>query len=93
MIRTLLAAAACLLAPPALAHDHAAAYTYADFEVSVPHIDLDACPDGLAEGDVFCRVTMNHDALHVYVFATEDDQPFVAVHTFFEDDFDLMLKR
>ncbi|MGY6704435.1 hypothetical protein [Roseinatronobacter sp.] len=41
-----------MLALPVSAHDHAP-FTYADFEVSVPHIDLDDCPVGLAEGDVF----------------------------------------
>ncbi len=88
----LAAAAACLFALPAFAQD-LATYTYADFEASVPHIDLEACPDGIAEGDVFCRVTMNNDALHVYVFASSADQPFVAVHTYHNDEFQLVLDR
>ncbi len=81
-------AAALLLAAPALAHDHAA-FSYTDFEVSIPHIDLETCPEGLAEGDVFCRITMNGDALHIFVFEEEGDRNFVSVHTYYEDEFQL----
>lgn len=79
---------ALLLAPATLA---AEPYSYADFEASVPHIDLQTCPDGLAEGlsDAFCRVTMNNDALHIYVFEAGGIQEFVAVHSFYEDEFTL----
>jgi hypothetical protein len=92
MFRPLLIAAAALIALPAAAHDHAA-YTYADFEASVPHIDLDTCPEGLAEGDVFCRITMNNDALHIYVFESDGDMSFVSVHSYFEDEFELVFER
>jgi len=77
---------ALLLVPAPLA---AGSYTYADFEASVPHIDLETCPEGLAEGDVFCRVSMNNDALHVYVFESGGMQEFVALHSFHEDEFTL----
>lgn len=90
MIRHLLiVTATAMLALPASAQDHAA-FTYADFEVSVPHIDLDDCPAGLAEGDVFCRITMNNDALHIYVFEGGGDQNFVLVHTRYEEEFQLL---
>lgn len=81
---------ALLLAPAALA---AEPFTYADFEASVPHIDLATCPDGAADGqgDVFCRVTMTNDALHVYVFESAGTQAFVAVQTYYEDQFMLRL--
>lgn len=88
----IIATVTVLLALPASAHDHAA-YTYADFEASVPHIDLDDCPAGLAAGDVFCRITMNNDALHIYVFEAEGDQHFVSVHTYHEDEFELVFGR
>lgn len=84
--------AAALISLPAAAHDHAA-FTYADFEAAVPHIDMDECPAGLAEGDVFCRISMNNDALHIFVFEAEGDQHFVAVHTFYEDEFALSFSR
>ena len=68
-------------------------YSYADFEASVPHIDLDACPEGLAEGDVFCRVTLNNDALHIHVFEVTGEQLFIAVHSYYEDEFALNFGR
>lgn len=79
---------ALLLAPAPLA---AEPYSYADFEASVPHIDLEACPEGLTgeAEDVFCRVTMNNDALHVYVFESGGMQEFVALHSYYEDEFTL----
>lgn len=92
MIRTLIAAASCLIALPAMAQEHGR-YVYADFEASVGHIDLETCPEGLATGDVICRVTMNEDALHVYVFEAEGERPFVSVHSYFDEDFDLVLKK
>jgi hypothetical protein len=62
---------------------------YADFEAAVPHLDLDSCPSGIAEGPVFCRVTLGHDSVHVFSFAEDGDQPFVAMRTYYEDEFTL----
>ena len=94
MFRTLVSAACCLIALPAFSQEQGR-YFYTDFESSVPHIDLEACPDGLATGvaDVICRVTMNDDALHVYVFEAEGDRPFVSVHSYFDEDFELVLTQ
>ncbi len=83
---------ATLAGLPAAARDPVA-FTYSDFEPAVPHIDLDECPAGLAEGDVFCRITLNNDALHIFVFEAEGEQRFVAVHTFYDDEFDLVFPR
>ena len=79
---------ALMMAPASLV---AEPYSYADFEASVPHIDLETCPEGLpgTEGDVFCRVTMNNDALHVYIFESDGMQAFVALHSHYEDEFTL----
>ncbi len=79
---------ALLLSPAPLA---AEPYSYADFEASVPHIDLETCPDSVAEGrgDVFCRVSLNNDALHVYVFESGGMQEFVALQSYHEDQFTL----
>lgn len=84
---------ALFLVPAPLA---AEPYTYADFEASVPHVDLETCPNGatadLARGrEVFCRVSLNNDALHVYVFDAGGMQEFVALHTYFEEEFSLRL--
>jgi len=84
----LVASAAAMLAMPVVAQG-GAAFTYADFEVSVPHIDLEHCPADLAQGDVFCRITMNNDALHIYVFEAAGDQHFVSVHSYHDDMFQL----
>lgn len=92
MFRTLIPAACCLIALPAFAQEQGR-YVYADFESSVPHIDLETCPEGLASGDVICRVTMNNDALHVYVFEAEGERPFVSVHSYFDEDFELVLTK
>jgi len=88
----IIAAVSALLALPALAHDHAA-YSYADFEASVPHVDLDECPAGLAEGDLFRRITTNNDTLHIYVFKAGGDRHFASVHTCHEDEFELAFDR
>lgn len=88
MMRYALTLTALFLATPALAAD----YTYMQFEASVTHIDLDECPAALAEGDVFCRATINHDALHVYVFEAGGEQRFVDLHSYDEDEFDLVLQ-
>lgn len=97
MIRSLTLALAAALAAalaglPAAAQNPAA-FTYAEFEAAVPHIDMDACPDGIALGDVFCRITLNNDALHIFVFEHGGDQRFVAVHSLPEDEFEIVLKR
>ena len=79
--------AALALAAPAVADG----YVYADFEASVPHIDLPACPEGMADVAAICRVTINNDALHIHVFAEDGDQPFLGVHSFYEDGFTLLV--
>ncbi|MGY6632621.1 MAG: hypothetical protein ACXIU8_02640 [Alkalilacustris sp.] len=90
MIRSFLSlVVACGLALPAAATD----YVYADFEASVPHIDLPECPERLATEPAICRVTVANDALHVHVFAADGDQRFLGVHSYYEDAFELVLAR
>lgn len=86
MLKALTICCTLALATPVQA---AGTFTYADFERSVGHINLAECPEGLAEGEVFCRVSMHDDALHVFVFSQDGDQPFVSVHTFYEDDLNI----
>jgi len=89
MKRTLLALPLAALALPA-----AAELLYNDFEVAVPHLDLEACPAEMAEAaaqPVFCRVTPGHDSLHVFAFAEAGDRPFVAMRTYFQEDFTLSI--
>lgn len=65
-----------LLASPALAADPLP-FTYEMFEASVLHADLAECPPELAGDNLFCRATLYMDALHVFVFLDEGDQPMV----------------
>lgn len=84
----LFAVAAALAALPAAAQQ-AAPMTYADFEVSVPHLDLETCPAALAEPGVFCRAALANDAIHVYAFAEDGAQPFRGMRTYYAGDFRL----
>ncbi len=59
--------------------------TYDVFEISVPHIDLETCPESLNTHQAFCRATMANDALHVFAFDENGDNPLVAFATFETD--------
>ena len=43
----------------------------------------------LAQGDVFCRISLNNDALHVFVFESGGDRAFVTMRSHYEDEFTL----
>ena len=71
--------AALAIAAPATAEGPAPlAMTYEVFELSVPHVDLSACPAPLAAPDRFCRLTAHNEALNVFAFSEDGDQPLVA---------------
>lgn len=72
---------------------HAQTFTYADFEPTIAHLDLETCPPGLAQGDVFCRLTVHHETLHVFVFSLDGDQPFLAVRSYEPDEFAITLSE
>jgi hypothetical protein len=78
---TLLGAAfaGALLAGGAAAQQADCALTYATFEYSVPHTDLEACPPSLeaAEG-TFCRGALLTETVTVFVFDEQGDQCLVA---------------
>lgn len=68
----------------ALADDDASAtkglvMNYEVFENTVPHADLETCPEEYADQAVFCRLTMAHDQLNIIVFSEDGDQPMIAV--------------
>jgi len=67
-------------------------FTYEQFEASVPHFDLEDCPTGYQAQSVFCRVSFQGDAVHLFVFSDDGDQPLVAFQTFEEDEYGLTLK-
>ena len=66
--------------------------TYSEFEESVPHFDLADCPASMATPDAFCRVSFNGDAVHVFVFSEEGDQPMIGFRSFDEEGYSLDLK-
>ena len=68
---------------------HADGYTYAQFEASVNHVDLETCPAQVAATGVFCRATVLHDSVHVYVFEEDGDMAFVDMLTFDEEGYTL----
>ena len=56
-----------------------AVLTYEMFEKTVDHADLPECPGALAREGRFCRVVLHADALHVFAFSEDLDQPLQAV--------------
>jgi hypothetical protein len=90
-IRLQLSALLCLCAGAALAADPAP-FTYAEFEASVPHFDLADCPPSLAHPGQFCRVTFNEDAVHVFVFSEDTNQPMIGFKSFEDGEYALSIK-
>ena len=88
-MKSLLVSALVALAASAA---HADGFVYAQFEVSVNHIDLAACPTQVTAEGVFCRATILHDGVHVYVFEEDGDMAFVDMLTFDEDAYALAFK-
>lgn len=85
------ALAVSVFALPAFADGHFK-YTYEQFEVSIPHFDLEECPASMKLEKAFCRLVAHGDAMHVYAFSEEGDSQLIAFKTFDEGDFDVILK-
>lgn len=64
------------VAAPAFA-ETAAPLSYEIFENAIPHIDLAACPTDLSGSDRFCRATLYKEAVNIFAFSEEGDQPLV----------------
>lgn len=60
--------------------------SYALFERSVDHADLENCPEQFDPEAVFCRLTLAAEEAHVFVFAYDGDQPLLAVRHYELDD-------
>jgi len=74
-------AALCFASAAAQAQE-SCAMNYPVFEVSIPHLDLPACPKDLARPNAFCRVTTANDAVHVFVFEEKGKQCLLAVKSY-----------
>ncbi len=85
-------AAMTLAAAPLWADATPATMTYEQFEAAVPHMDLENCPEALAQENVFCRATLQHEEIHVFVFSQDGDSPFVGFKTYPADGMAALLK-
>ncbi len=76
----------------ALADGHAAPcpMSYDDFEVGVPHTDLETCPASMAVEGAFCRVSLVAEVATVFVFSDETNC-IMATKSYFDEQFTLTL--
>lgn len=65
--------------------------SYEQFEASVPHIDLENCPESLAQEDTFCRASILHEQVHVFVFSLQGESPLVGFASFDVDGIEALL--
>jgi hypothetical protein len=91
-MRSIVLAAAFALAAPALAQQPACPLPYKVFETAVPHLDVETCPASVDGKGAFCRVTLGHDAIHVFAFAENGDQCLRSVTSFESGKFSLNFK-
>lgn len=80
-----------LFITPALADGHFK-YTYEQFEVSIPHFDLEECPASMNVEKAFCRVVAHGDEMHVYAFSEDGDTELVGFKTYSDGEFEIILK-
>jgi hypothetical protein len=64
--------------------------TYNDFELAIPHLDLEQCPKELAKPGVFCRVTTANDSVHVFVFEAKDKRCLLSMKSY--DKYEITVK-
>lgn len=69
-----------------------ASLTYEQFEVAVPHFDLENCPETLAADNRFCRATFHNEEIHVFAFSEDGDSPLVGFASYASDGLGGLLK-
>lgn len=84
-----LAAALTVFAAPLAMAD--CALNYEQFEVGVPHTDLEACPSSMAEPKTYCRLSMVAETVTVFAFS-QDTDCIVATRVFSDENYTLVLK-
>ena len=65
--------------------------SYEQFEVGVPHTDLETCPASMAGDGTYCRLSLVAEVATVFAFSTETDC-IQTTQTFFEDGFEVSIK-
>ena len=87
-----LAAALPLAAGPVLADSHEnCPLTYETFEYSVPHSDMEECPESMQSNGAFCRVAIVAEVATVFAFS-EESGCIVMSSAFDEDQFEIEFK-
>ena len=87
-----LAAALALTAGPVLADSHESCpLTYETFEYSVPHTDMEECPEAMDSDGAFCRVAIVAELATIFAFS-EESGCIVASKAFDEDQFKIEFK-
>lgn len=88
--------AACAFLVALIGHAMAAsqecAMTYETFELSVPHIDMEECPEIAVRESAFCRLSVGGEQAHLFYFDAEGDQCLLKVTSFEEGSYDFVLK-
>ncbi|MDF3852837.1 hypothetical protein ACDP63_10415 [Paracoccus sp. P2] len=67
-------------------------FGYEAFEPSVNHIDLETCPARVTAEKVFCRATLLHDTVYVYVFEDRNEMKFVEMLAFEAGEYEITFK-
>ncbi len=92
---TLIAVAASVLAfgGAAFAEDEMCALSYDVYEASVPHTDLEECPEAMGdmgEGELFCRLSVVAEVATIFAF-DEDSGCLIESRSFEEDEFTITI--
>lgn len=81
-----------LIAFPITGYGAPAALTYDQFEIAVPHVDLENCPAALAGKDRFCRATLRNEEIHVFAFADSNESPMIGFKSYGAQVLETLLK-
>ena len=47
--------------------------SYEQFELGVPHTDMETCPESIALDGVYCRASLNAETVTIFVFSERTD--------------------
>jgi len=67
--------------------------TYATFEQTVPHNDLEECPKKVDGEKAFCRMAMAAERVHVFYFSDDGGQCLLRVQSFDHEDVEVKLPK
>ncbi|MFK7944716.1 MAG: hypothetical protein AB8B85_17655 [Paracoccaceae bacterium] len=73
-------------AAPAIAAE--CALNYEQFEIGVPHTDLEICPESMAEAGTYCRLSLVGETVTIFAFAEATDC-LVATRVYSDEEFKL----